>query len=118
MISPADSAWQRHPYRHFPTRDDLISAKLAAAGQLLAATTQTVISLRLDASPRRSDLQQKLIIAAMKTVPGGTMRLIESSRPLIYTAFVASVRRALPPSISAQRPNPTQRRSCGSSGLS
>jgi hypothetical protein len=60
----------------------------------------------------------KLIIAAMNPVPGGTRRLIDSSRPLIHTAFVASVGHAMLATISAQRPNPTQRRSSGPSGPS
>jgi hypothetical protein len=39
--------------------------------------------------------QKKLIIAAMDTVPGGSMRLMEGSRSLIHSAFVASVQRAI-----------------------
>jgi hypothetical protein len=36
-----------------------------------------------------------LIIPAMNTVAGGSMRLIEGSRSLIHTAFVTSVKRAI-----------------------
>ncbi len=36
-----------------------------------------------------------LIIPAMDTVAGGSMRLIEGSRSLIHTAFVTSVKRAI-----------------------
>ncbi len=38
---------------------------------------------------------KKLIIPAMDTVAGGSMRLIEGSRSLVHTAFTASVRRAI-----------------------
>jgi hypothetical protein len=38
---------------------------------------------------------KKLIIPAMDTVAGGSMCLMESSRSLIHTAFVASVKRAI-----------------------
>jgi len=37
----------------------------------------------------------RLIIPAMDTVAGGSMRLLEGSRSLIHTAFVASVKRAI-----------------------
>jgi AcrR family transcriptional regulator len=90
-------------YRHFPTRDDLIAAvyrseveKLAAAEQRLAATMPPLDALRawmllfIDCTAKK-----RLIIPAMETVTGGSMRLVEGSRPLIYTAFVASVRRAI-----------------------
>jgi hypothetical protein len=36
-----------------------------------------------------------LIIPAMNTIAGGSMRLMEASRSLIHTAFVASVNRAI-----------------------
>jgi AcrR family transcriptional regulator len=90
-------------YRHFPTRDDLIAAvyrseveKLAAAEQRLAATMPPLDALRawmllfIDCTAKR-----RLIIPAMETVTGGSMRLVEGSRPLVHTAFAASVRRAI-----------------------
>jgi AcrR family transcriptional regulator len=90
-------------YRHFPTRDALIEAvyrseveKLAAAEQRFAATMPPLEALRawmLLIIEHVSD--KRLIIPAMDTVAGGFMRLIEGSRPLIHTAFVASVKRAI-----------------------
>jgi AcrR family transcriptional regulator len=89
-------------YRHFPTRDALIEAvyrseveKLAAAAERLAATMPPIQALRawmLLFIEHVSD--KRLILPAMDTVAGGSMRLVEGSRPLIHTAFVASVKRA------------------------
>jgi len=90
-------------YRHFPTRDDLIEAvyrseveKLAAAERRFAATMPPLEALRawmllfIDHVAAK-----KLIIPAMETVAGGSMRLVEGSRPLIHTAFVTAVERAI-----------------------
>jgi AcrR family transcriptional regulator len=90
-------------YRHFPTRDALIEAvyrseveKLAAAEQRFAAEMPPLDALRawmllfIDHVAAK-----KLIIPAMDTVAGGSMRLIEGSRSLIHTAFVTSVKRAI-----------------------
>ncbi len=90
-------------YRHFPTRDDLIAAvyrseveKLAAAEQRFAATMPPLDALRawmflfIDCTARK-----RLIVPALETVAGGSMRLAEGSRPLIRTAFIAAVRRAI-----------------------
>jgi AcrR family transcriptional regulator len=90
-------------YRHFPNRDTLIEAvyrseveKLAAAEQRLAATMPPLEALRawlLLFIEHVSD--KRLIIPAMETVAGGFVRLVEGSRSLIHTAFVASVKRAI-----------------------
>src|ERR1700678_944262 len=90
-------------YRHFPTRDALIEAvyrseveKLATAEQRFAATMPPLEALRawmllfID-----HVFEKRLIIPAMDTVAGGSIRLIEGSRSLIHTAFVASVKRAM-----------------------
>ncbi len=90
-------------YRHFATRDDLIAAvyrneveKLAAAEQRFAATMPPLEALRawmflfIDCVARK-----RLIVPAMETVAGGSTQLVENSRPLIRTAFVAAVRRAI-----------------------
>ena len=90
-------------YRHFPTRDVLIEAvyrseveKLAAAGPRFAATLPPLEALRAWMLLFIDHVSgKKLIIAAMDTVAGGSMRLLEGSRPLIHTAFVASVQRAI-----------------------
>lgn len=90
-------------YRHFPTRDTLIEAvyrseveKLAAAEQLFAAAMPPLEALRAWMHLFIDHVSAKtLIIPAMNTVAGGSMRLIEGSRSLIYAAFVASVKRAI-----------------------
>jgi len=90
-------------YRHFPTRDTLIEAvyrseveKLAAAEQLFAASMPPLEALRAWMHLFIDHVSAKtLIIPAMNTVAGGSMRLIEGSRSLIHAAFVASVKRAI-----------------------
>jgi AcrR family transcriptional regulator len=90
-------------YRHFPTRDTLIEAvyrneveKLAAAEQSFAANLPPLDALRSWMLLFIDHVAAKtLIIPAMNTVAGGSMRLIEGARSLIHTAFVASVERAI-----------------------
>jgi AcrR family transcriptional regulator len=90
-------------YRHFPTRDALIEAvyrseveKLAAAEQRFAAAMPPLEALRAWMLLFIDHVAGKmLIIPAMNTVPGGSLRLMEGSRSLIHTAFVASVKRAI-----------------------
>ena len=90
-------------YRHFPTRDALIEAvyrneveKLAAAEQRFAATMPPLEALRAWMLLFIDHVsEKKLIIPAMNTVAGGSMRLLEGSRSLIHAAFVASVKRAI-----------------------
>jgi AcrR family transcriptional regulator len=90
-------------YRHFPTRDDLIEAvyrseveKLAAAEQRFASTMPPLEALRAWMLLFIDHVAGKmLIIPAMNTVAGGSVRLIEGSRSLIHATFVASVQRAI-----------------------
>jgi AcrR family transcriptional regulator len=90
-------------YRHFATRDTLIEAvyrseveKLAAAAQRFAAAMPPLEALRAWMLLFIDHVAEKrLILPAMDTVAGGSMRLIEGSRSLIHTAFAASVRRAI-----------------------
>ena len=90
-------------YRHFPTRDHLIEAvyrheveKLAAAEQRFAATMPPLEALRAWMLLFIDHVsEKKLIIPAMDTVAGGSVRLLEGSRSLIHTAFVTSVKRAI-----------------------
>jgi AcrR family transcriptional regulator len=90
-------------YRHFPTRDALIEAvyrseveKLAAAEQHFAVEMPPLEALRAWMLLFIDHVSgKKLIIAAMDSVPGGSVRLMEGSRSLIHTAFVASVKRAI-----------------------
>ena len=90
-------------YRHFPTRDALIEAvyrseveKLAAAEKRFAASMTPLEALRAWMLLFIDHVAAKtLIIPAMDTVAGGSMRLIEGSRSLIHSAFLASVKRAI-----------------------
>ncbi len=90
-------------YRHFPTRDDLIGAvyrneveKLAAAEQRFAATMPPIDALRAWMLLFIAHVDSKmLILPAMDSVAGGSMRLLEGSRSLIHSAFLTSVQRAI-----------------------
>ena len=90
-------------YRHFPTRDALIEAvyrseveKLAAAEQRFAATMPPLEALRAWMLLFIDHVaEKKLILPAMETVAGGSLRLIEGSRGLIHAAFLTSVKRAI-----------------------
>ena len=90
-------------YRHFPTRDALIEAvyrseveKLTAAGQRFAATMTPLEALRAWMLLFIDHVaSKKLILPAMDTVAGGSMRLIEGARGLIHSAFVALMQRAI-----------------------
>ena len=90
-------------YRHFPTRDALIEAvyrseveKLTASGQRFAATMPPLDALRAWTLLFIDHVAgKKLILPAMDTVAGGSMRLIEGARGLIHSAFVALMQRAI-----------------------
>lgn len=90
-------------YRHFPTRDALIEAvyrseveKLAGAEQRFAETMPPLEALRAWMFLFIDHVSEKrLIIPAMDTVAGGSMRLIEGSRNLIHSAFLRSIERAI-----------------------
>ncbi len=90
-------------YRHFPTRDALIEAvyrgeveKLTAAGQRFAATKPPLKALRAWMLLFIDHVADKrLILPAMDTVAGGSLRLIEGTRGLIHNAFVTLVQRAI-----------------------
>ncbi len=90
-------------YRHFPTRDALIEAvyrseveKLTAAGKRFLATMPPLEALRswmLLFIDHVAD--KRLILPAMDTVAGGSMRLIEGTRGVIQEAFITLVQRAI-----------------------
>ncbi len=90
-------------YRHFPTRDALIEAiyrseveKLTTAGQRFAATMPPLEALRAWMFLFIEHVaSKKLILPAMDTVAGGSMRLMEGARGLIHSAFAALVQRAI-----------------------
>lgn len=90
-------------YRHFPTRDALIEAvfrsqveKLTAAGQRYAVTMRPLEALRAWMLLFIEYVASKLLILpAMDTVPGGSMRLIEGTHGLIHSTFRGLVQRAV-----------------------
>ncbi len=90
-------------YRHFPTRDALIEAvyrseveKLAAAAQRFGKTMPPLEALRTWMLLFIDHVsEKKLIIPAMETVAGGSMRLVENSRDLIHTAFLSAIQRSI-----------------------
>ncbi len=90
-------------YRHFPTRDDLIEAlyrseveKLTEAGQRFGATMKPLKALRAWMFLFIDHVaQKKLILPAMETVAGGSMRLIEGARGSIHGSFGRMVQRAI-----------------------
>ena len=90
-------------YRHFPTREALIEAvyrsgveKLAAAEERFAATMPPLDALRAWMLLFIDHVAGKLlIIPAMDTVTGGSLRLVEGSRSLIHSAFITLVKRAI-----------------------
>ena len=90
-------------YRHFPTRDDLIEAvyrsaveRLVAAGERFAATKPPLDTLRAWMLLFIDHVADKrLILPAMETVAGGSMRLIEGTRGVIHGAFLTMVQRAI-----------------------
>jgi AcrR family transcriptional regulator len=90
-------------YRHFPTRNALIEAvyrseveKLTAAGQRFAVTMPPLEALRAWMLLFIDHVASKrLILPAMDTVAGGSMRLIEGARGHIHGAFLALVQRAI-----------------------
>lgn len=90
-------------YRHFPTREALIEAvfrseveKLTAAGQRYAVTMRPLEALRAWMLLFIEYVACKLLILpAMDTVPGGSMRMIEGTRGLIHSTFRGLVQRAV-----------------------
>ena len=90
-------------YRHFPTRDALIEAiyrseveKLTAAGPRYAGTMTPIEALRTWMLLLIDHVASKsLILPAMDTVAGGSMRLIEGARGPINGAFLGLVQRAI-----------------------
>jgi AcrR family transcriptional regulator len=90
-------------YRHFPTRNALIEAvfhsqveKLTAAGRRYAVTMQPLPALRAWMLLFIDYVACKLLILpAMDTLPGGSAQLIEGTRGLIHSTFLALVQRAV-----------------------
>lgn len=90
-------------YRHFPTRDALIEAvfrsqveKLTSAGQRYSGTLRPLEALRAWMLLFIDYVGCKLLILpAMDTLPGGSMRLIEGTRGVIHSTFRDLVERAV-----------------------
>jgi AcrR family transcriptional regulator len=90
-------------YRHFPTRDALIEAvfrseveKLTAAGERFTVTLRPLEALRAWMLLFIEYVARKLLILpAMDTVPGGSVRLIEGTRVSIHGMFRRLVQNAV-----------------------
>ena len=90
-------------YRHFPTREALIEAvyrseveKLTTAGHRYAVTMRPLEALRAWMLLFIKYVASKvLILPAMDTVPGGSMRLIEGTRGIIHSTFRGLVQSAV-----------------------
>ena len=90
-------------YRHFPTRDALIEAvyrseveKLTAAAPRFTAAMPAIDALRAWMLLFIDHVADKrLILPAMDSVAGGSIRLIEGARSLIHGAFLELVHRAV-----------------------
>ena len=90
-------------YRHFPTRDALIEAvyrseveKLVEAGEHCAATLPPLEALRTWMLLFIDHVaEKKLILPAMETVAGGSLRLMEGARGFIQGVFLSLVQRAI-----------------------
>ena len=90
-------------YRHFPTREALIEAvfqdevaKLADAARHLSASEPPLEALRQWLYEFIQYVSTKtLILPAMDTVPGGSMRLVEGSRGQVHGSFFLLVQRAM-----------------------
>lgn len=90
-------------YRHFPTRDALIEAvyrsevgKLTAAAQRCSATMPPLTALRAWMLLFIDHVADKrLILPAMDSVAGGSVRLIEGARGMIHGAFISLVKSAI-----------------------
>jgi AcrR family transcriptional regulator len=101
-------------YRHFPTRDALIEEvyrsevnKLTAAGQHYARDMQPLDALRAWMLLFVDHVARKwLILPAMNTLPGGSMRLIEGTRGLIHSTFRGLVQNAVQSGALRQDTNP------------
>lgn len=90
-------------YRHFPTREVLIESvfrsqveKLTAAGQRCSSTLQPLDALRAWMLVFIDYVADKLLILpALDTVPGGSMRMIEGARGPIHSTFRGLVQGAV-----------------------
>lgn len=90
-------------YRHFPTREALIEAVFQVEVQKLADAAQQLLQSERPLEALRRWLykfiqyvaNKKLILPAMETVPGGSMRLIEGSRGKVHGSLFLLVNRAV-----------------------
>ncbi len=90
-------------YRHFPTREVLIEAvyqdevsRLVEAARQLSTTEPPLEALRQWLYVFVEHVAHKrLILPAMETVPGGSMRLLEGARGQIHGSFFMLVQYAM-----------------------
>ena len=90
-------------YRHFPTRDALIEAVYRNEGDNLTAASERCADSMPPLEALRAWMllfvehvaEKKLILPAMETVAGGSMRLMEGARGPIHGAFFHLIQRAI-----------------------
>ena len=90
-------------YRHFPTRDVLIEAvyrgaveKLVGAGATMRETMEPFLALRAWMLLFVDHVaEKKLILPAMNSVPGGSMRMMEGARGSIHSTFRGLIEQAI-----------------------
>lgn len=90
-------------YRHFPTREALIEAvyrnevdKLTAAAQRFADTSEPLEALRTWMLLLIDHVSKKtLILPAMESVEGGSVRMIEGTKSQVHGAFLSLIHRAI-----------------------
>lgn len=90
-------------YRHFPTRETLIEAVFRDHVETLTTSAERFIATFGPLEALRSWMltfidyvaAKTLILPAMDTLPGGSMRLIEGTRGVVHSTFRELVQRAI-----------------------
>ena len=90
-------------YRHFPSREALIEAVFQVEVETLADAARTLETSEPPLEALRKWLyvfiqyvaNKKLILPAMETVPGGSMRLMEGSRGQVHGSFFRLTQQAV-----------------------
>ena len=89
-------------YRHFPTREVLIEAVYKGEVEKLTATAAHLLKTKTPIDALRSWMllfidhvaSKRLILPALESVAGGSVRLIEGSHEIIHAAFLSLVQNA------------------------
>ena len=89
-------------YRHFPTRELLIEAVYREEVEKLTAEAEHLLAAHAPVEALRSWMllfidyvaSKRLILPALESVAGGSVRLIEGSHEIIHAAFLSLVQNA------------------------